>query len=133
NQDVDFRDTPATPPSPPTPHVEMPPVVEPPPPPEHVFVAVEQMPELVGGIQGLQGRIQYPEMARRAGIEGRVFVQFVVNEQGVPSDIRVVRGIGGGADEAAVAAVRESRFTPGLQRGRPVKVRMSLPVTFRLN
>lgn len=106
---------------------------DPPLPPEpEVFEVVERMPELIGGLQGLQARISYPEAARRAGIEGRVFVQFVVNEQGRPTDVRVVRGIGGGCDEVATRALRESRFTPGLQRGRPVKVRMSLPVTFRL-
>jgi protein TonB len=122
--------TEAAPPPPPPP----PPPPEPEPEPEpEIFEVVEQMPELQGGIAGLQSRIQYPEMARRAGIEGRVFVQFVVDENGSPSNITVVRGIGGGCDEAAVAAVRDSRFTPGLQRGRPVKVRMSLPVTFRLN
>lgn len=107
--------------------------VAPPPPPPEIFEVVEQMPELQGGLAGLQSRIQYPEMARRAGIEGRVFVQFVVDEQGNPTDVRVSRGIGGGCDEAAMAAVRASRFTPGLQRGRLVKVRMSLPVTCRLN
>jgi protein TonB len=134
SQDMNLRDAPPAPPPPPPPPSAPPPPPEPERPPEpEIFEVVEQMPELQGGIQGLQARIQYPEMARRAGIEGRVFVQFVVNEQGVPSDIRVVRGIGGGCDEAAIAAVRESRFTPGLQRGRPVKVRMSLPVTFRLN
>ncbi|HLT48688.1 MAG TPA: energy transducer TonB [Rubricoccaceae bacterium] len=134
SQDLDLREAPPAPPPPPPPPSAPPPPPEPERPPEpEIFEVVEQMPELQGGIEGLQRRIQYPEMARRAGIEGRVFVQFVVNEQGVPSDIRVVRGIGGGCDEAAVEAVRQSRFTPGLQRGRPVKVRMSLPVTFRLN
>ncbi|MDX1419964.1 MAG: TonB family protein [Rubricoccaceae bacterium] len=134
SQDMNLRDAPPAPPPPPPPPSAPPPPPEPERPPEpEIFEVVEQMPELIGGIAGLQSRIQYPEMARRAGIEGRVFVQFVVDEQGRPSDIRVVRGIGGGADEAAVQAVRESQFTPGLQRGRPVKVRMSLPVTFRLN
>ena len=134
SQDMDLREAPPAPPPPPPPPSAPPPPPEPERAPEpEIFEVVEQMPELVGGIEGLQGRIDYPEFARRAGIEGRVFVQFVVDEQGNPSDIRVVRGIGGGCDEAAVAAVRASRFSPGLQRGRPVKVRMSLPVTFRLS
>lgn len=134
SQDMDLNEAPPAPPPPPPPPSAPPPPPEPERPPEpEIFEVVEQMPELIGGIQGLQARIQYPEMARRAGIEGRVFVQFVVDEQGRPSNITVVRGIGGGCDEAAVAAVRASQFTPGRQRGRPVKVRMSLPVTFRLN
>ncbi len=131
SQDIDLSETPPAPPPPPPPPSAAPP---PPPPPEpEIFEVVEQMPTLIGGLEALQRAIQYPEMARRSGIEGRVFVQFVVDEQGRPSEVRAVRGIGGGADEAAVNAVRNARFTPGLQRGRPVKVRMSLPVTFRLN
>jgi TonB family protein len=102
------------------------------PPKPETYAVVEEMPELIGGIARLQARIRYPEAARRAGIEGRVFVRFVVDEEGVPTEITVVRGIGGGCDEAAVAAVRASRFRPGLEDGRPVKVGMSLPVTFRL-
>jgi TonB family protein len=97
-----------------------------------VYELVQVMPELQGGMAALQRRILYPEAARRRGIEGRVFVRFVVDQRGMPGDIQVVRGIGGGCDEAAAQAVGESRFTPGYQDGRPVKVRMSLPVTFRL-
>jgi periplasmic protein TonB len=131
--DLDMElDLTAAPPAPPPP--PPPPSAEPPPPPAEpeIFVIVEQMPELIGGLEGLQGRIRYPEMARRAGIEGTVFVQFVVDEEGRVLNPEVVRGIGGGADEAALEAVRQSRFTPGQQRGRPVRVRMSLPVRFRL-
>lgn len=97
-----------------------------------VYQVAEVMPEVVGGIRALQARIVYPRAARRAGIQGRVFVEFVVDERGEPGDIRVVRGIGGGCDEAAVRAVRESRFTPGYVQGVPVRVRMTLPATFRL-
>ena len=71
-------------------------------------------------------------MARRAGIEGRVTVQFIVNEAGQVENPRVIRGIGGGCDEAALEAVKKAKFTPGMQRGRPVRVQFSLPVIFRL-
>lgn len=98
-----------------------------------VFVIVEEMPTLIGGLEELQSRIQYPDLARRAGVEGRVYVQFVVNSGGVPEDIIVVRGIGAGADEEAVRAVSTMRFEPGRQRGQIVPVKMSLPVSFRLN
>lgn len=135
SQDIDLSETPPAPPPPPPPPAAAAPPPPPPPPPSEpeIFEVVEQMPSLVGGLEALQRSIQYPDMARRSGIEGRVFVQFVVDEQGRPSEVQAVRGIGGGCDEAAVNAVRNARFTPGLQRGRPVKVRMSLPVTFRLN
>lgn len=115
----------------------------PPPPPEEeeeeeeeepeVFVAVEQMPELKGGIGALQQQINYPEMARKAGIEGQVIVQFVVDENGNVLDPEVLRGIGAGADEEALRVVKEAEFTPGQQRGEPVRVKMSLPIRFSLN
>jgi len=111
----------------------------PPPPPddedeeEEVFVVVEQMPELIGGQAALQKNVSYPEMARRAGIEGRVTVQFIVNEQGQVENARVVRGIGGGCNEEALKAVQQAEFTPGMQRGRPVRVQYSLSVNFRLD
>lgn len=99
---------------------------------EDFFVAVEQMPELIGGLAGLQKRIKYPELARKAGIEGRVIVQFIVNEDGTVENPRVIRGIGGGCDDEAVRAVMAAKFKPGLQRGQPVRVQYSLPVVFRL-
>ena len=110
----------------------------PPPPPaeeeeeEDFFVVVEEMPELIGGLGELQSKIRYPEMARRAGIEGRVFIQFIVNEQGQVENPRVMRGIGGGADEEALRVVSQAQFKPGMQRGRPVRVQYSLPIFFRL-
>jgi protein TonB len=110
----------------------------PPPPPaeeeeeEDFFVVVEEMPELIGGLAELQSKIRYPEMARRAGIEGRVFIQFIVNEQGQVENPRVMRGIGGGADEEALRVVSQAQFKPGMQRGRPVRVQYSLPIFFRL-
>lgn len=109
----------------------------PPPPPsddaeEDFFVVVETMPQLKGGLAELQRKVKYPEMARRAGIEGRVTVQFIVNEEGKVENPRVIRGIGGGCDEAALEAVKQAKFSPGMQRGRPVRVQYSLPIVFRL-
>jgi protein TonB len=112
----------------------------PPPPPveeddePEIFVVVENMPEMIGGQQALYSVLRYPEIARRAGIEGRVIIQFVVDEQGNVLNPQVVRSAGGGGlDEAAIEAIRRVRFTPGMQRGRPVKVQMTQPVIFRLN
>ncbi len=108
----------------------------PPPPPaedeEDFFTVVENMPELIGGLAGLQSSITYPEMARKAGIEGRVFLQFIVNERGEVENPRVIRGIGGGCDEEALKAIQKAKFKPGLQRGRPVRVQYNLPVVFKL-
>lgn len=110
-----------------------------PPPPENAeekeedfFVAVEQMPELIGGLAELQKNIKYPDMARKAGIEGRVIVQFIVTEQGTVEDPRVIRGIGGGCDQEALRAVKQAKFKPGKQRGQAVRVQYSLPIVFQL-
>lgn len=100
---------------------------------EEIFVVVEQPPVLIGGIAGVQKRIVYPEMARKAGIEGRVILQFVVNSEGNIVNPRVVRGIGGGCDEAALKALEGAKFRPGMQRGRPVNVSYSLPISFSLS
>ncbi|MCI0706340.1 MAG: energy transducer TonB [Ignavibacteriae bacterium] len=110
----------------------------PPPPPkdnsdeETYFVAVEDLPEPAGGIQAIQSRVVYPEMAKRAGVEGMVFVQAFVDENGVVTKTDVIKGIGAGCDEAAEKAVKETKFKPGKQRGKPVKVKMSIPIRFRL-
>lgn len=99
---------------------------------EEIFVVVEQMPELIGGLQSIQKLIRYPQMAIMAGIEGRVIVQFVIDQNGNVRDPVVVRGIGGGCDEEAIRAVKQAKFVPGRQRGKPVQVRYSLPITFSL-
>ena len=129
SMDLDLTETVTDLPPPPPPPAE--PEPEPEPEPE-IFVIVEDPPELIGGLEGLQSRIQYPELARRAGIEGTVFVQFVVDENGNVVDPVCVREPGGGTCEEALRAVRAAKFEPGRQRGKPVKVRFSLPVRFRL-
>ncbi len=98
-----------------------------------VFIIVEQMPELIGGLAALEEHITYTPIAKRAGVEGRVFLQFVVSKEGTPENIQVIRGVGAGLDEAAVEAVSKVRFIPGRQRGEAVPVKMSLPVVFRLD
>lgn len=97
------------------------------------FVVVEQMPEPIGGIEAITSKIEYPDKAREAGIEGRVVVQFIVTENGDVEDARVVRGIGGGADEEALRVIREAKFTPGVQRGRNVRVQFALSINFDLS
>lgn len=100
---------------------------------DDVFVVVESMPQLEGGQLGLQRKVYYPPEAIRAGIEGRVTVQFIVDENGDVINPKVIRGIGGGCDEEALRVVSQAKFTPGTQRGRNVAVQMSLPILFRLS
>lgn len=116
---------------------ELQPAEEPPPPPpaedeEVYFVAVEELPEPVGGIAAIQAAVAYPEIAKRAGVEGTVYVEAFVDETGNVTRTAIVKGIGAGCDEAAQAAVMKTKFKPGKQRGKPVKVKMSIPIRFRL-
>ncbi|MEN8193159.1 MAG: energy transducer TonB [Bacteroidota bacterium] len=111
----------------------------PPPPPKEeesaepvFFVAVEEMPEPVGGIAAIQSKIVYPEIAKRAGVQGRVFVKAYVDENGNVTKVELIRGIGAGCDEAAMEAVQSVMFKPGKQRGKPVKVQVTVPVLFKL-
>lgn len=97
-----------------------------------VFTVVEDQPELVGGMSALQESISYPETAKEAGIQGRVIVQFIVDEDGNVTNPKVIRGVHEALNQAALDAVTAQEFEPGKQRGEAVKVQMSLPVTFQL-
>lgn len=89
-------------------------------------------PFLKGGMTALQQEIQYPDVAREAGIQGQVFVQFVVDASGQPQQVHVKEGVHEALDSAAVKAVRSVAFEPGVKDGNTVPVEMSLPITFRL-
>ena len=105
---------------------------------DEVFTIVEDQPEFPGGMAAFYAfvskNMNYPKQARRMGIEGRVFVQFVVDKDGSVTEVKAVKGIGAGCDEEAARVLAMSpKFKPGKQRGRAVKVRMVLPIIFRLS
>lgn len=113
----------------------------PPPPPTaeadeeeepEIFITVEEMPELIGGMAALNRELDYPETAQRAGVEGTVVVQVIVDENGTPTQPSVLKSVHESLDREAVRAVMEMDFTPGKQRNRPVRVRTNVPVRFRL-
>jgi protein TonB len=102
-----------------------------------IFTVVEEQPGYPGGeesrIKFLQDNIKYPEEAKELGIQGKVFVTFVVEVDGSITDVRVLRGIGGGCDEEAIRVVRAMpKWVPGKQRGVPVRVQFNLPIKFTL-
>ena len=104
---------------------------------EEVFLSVEENPEFPGGpaklLEYVQKNLKYPMMARESDIQGRVFVGFVVEKDGSISNVKVLRGIGGGCDEEAVRVVQSlPKFKPGKQRGNPVRVAYTLPIVFKL-
>lgn len=105
---------------------------------EKIFDIVEDKPQFPGGdgamYKYLGKGIDYPSQARRMGIEGRVFVQFVINADGSVTDVKSIKGIGAGCDEEAARVIKSMpKWNPGKQRGVPVKVRMVIPVYFKLN
>lgn len=102
-----------------------------------VYIVVEQMPEFPGGDkefhQFIADNVKYPAEAKEKGIRGIVYVNFIVEPDGSISDIRVLRGIGGGCDEEAVRVVEYMpKFKPGIQNGEAVRVSYTVPVIFRL-
>jgi TonB family protein len=104
---------------------------------DDVFTVVEKMPEYPGGYEKMfeyLGRtIRYPGQARELGAKGKVYVQFIVEKDGSISELDVIRGIGEGCDEVALQAVENMpTWSPGEQRGTPVRVRFILPVNFTL-
>jgi protein TonB len=96
------------------------------------FVVVEDMPEPIGGIQSIQNKIVYPDIAKRAGVKGKVFVLAFVDEKGNVTKTVVQKGLGAGLDEAAEDAIKQTKFKPGMQRGKPVKVQVMIPIVFKL-
>jgi len=104
---------------------------------EEIFTIVEDMPSFPGGEEALfkylAQNIKYPQIAKEAGITGRVFVNFVIDKEGNVTDVKVLRGIGGGCDEEAVRVVKNMpKWSAGKQRGKPVKVSYNLPIKFSL-
>lgn len=104
---------------------------------QEIFTVVESMPSFPGGdaarMKFLQDNIKYPQMARESGIQGTVYVTFVVETDGSVTDVRVLRGIGGGCDEEAIRVIKEMpKWNPGMQRGKPVRVQFNMPIKFTL-
>lgn len=101
------------------------------------FGNVDLLPEFNGGMEGwgeyLQTALKYPDEARKNKITGRVILSFIVLKDGSITDIKVLRGIGGGADEEAVRVVKESpKWKPGILKGEPVNVAYTMPIFFQL-
>ncbi len=102
-----------------------------------IFTVVEDAPGFPGGdearIKYLQKNIKYPQMARESGIQGTVYVTFVVEKDGKVTNVQILRGIGGGCDEEAIRVIQNMpRWNPGKQRGKPVRVQFNMPIKFTL-
>lgn len=105
---------------------------------EEIFDIVEDQPTPIGGMaqfyEYIGQNMQYPSKAKTMGLEGRVFIQFIVDKSGKLTKVKAVKGIGAGCDEEAVRVIENAApWTPGKQRGGEVNVRMILPITFKLD
>jgi protein TonB len=103
-----------------------------------VFTVVEKMPEFPGGSEAmttyLVGEIKYPAEAKTKGVQGTVYVSFVVEKDGAVSNVKVIRGIGAGCDEEAVRVVKMMpKWKPGTQKGQTVRCQFNVPLSFKLS
>tara|TARA_B100000795_G_scaffold90784_2_gene66065 strand:- start:8596 stop:9273 length:678 start_codon:yes stop_codon:yes gene_type:complete len=103
-----------------------------------IFTIVEENAQFPGGESAMNKflgeNLKYPKMAQDAGIQGIVYVTFVVEPTGIITSIKILRGLGGGCDDAAVNAIKKMpKWNAGKQRGKAVRVQFNLPVRFRLS
>lgn len=105
---------------------------------EEEFMIIDQQPKPHNGFKALYTyvaeNLKYPEQAKKAGIEGKVFVEFVVDNDGKLINVKAIKGIGAGCDEEAVRVLKESpKWIPGKVVDMPVKVKMILPISYKLS
>ncbi|OQX96242.1 hypothetical protein B6I21_01455 [candidate division KSB1 bacterium 4572_119] len=119
--DIDFDEVPPPPPPPPDDEDEI------------IFVPFDDPPSPIGGFAAIQKKLQYPEIARKAGIEGTVIIYAQISSQGTVKRTKVVKPLGNsGCNEAAIKAIKAVKWKPAKQRDKPVTVWVSVPVKFRL-
>lgn len=113
--------------------------VPPPPPPPPVdddqiqFIPYDEAPEPIGGFAAIQKNLKYPEIARKAGIEGTVIIYAKISTKGKVINTKVVKPLGNsGCNEAAINAIKKVKWKPAMQRDKPVTVWVSVPVKFKL-
>ena len=105
--------------------------------PDEPFLFVEEMPSFPGGdlalLQHISKHLRYPQRAQRIGVQGKVFVTFIINEEGEVSNVEVVKGIGAGCDEEAKRIIEASpKWIPGKQQGKLVRQKMLQKLVFKL-
>ena len=102
-----------------------------------IFVAVEQVPAFPGGLPAfykyIGSSLKYPRVARILGLTGKVYLTFVIDKDGTVTDVKPVKCLGAGCESEAVRVVSMSpKWSPGIQKGRPVRVHYTMPITFSL-
>lgn len=100
---------------------------------EEYLAFAEQMPAPIGGLPAIYKNIKYPAIAQSAGIQGKVYLLVFVKEDGAVGDIKIVKSLGGGCDEAAMEAIKKAKFAPGKNKGKEVKVKFTMAIEFKLS
>ncbi|MDX9924104.1 MAG: energy transducer TonB [Ignavibacteriaceae bacterium] len=98
---------------------------------EEYLPMAEVMPEPVDGMAGIVKKITYPAIAKSAGMEGRVIAMAFINESGGVDDVKIIKGLGGGCNEEVEKVLRTSKFKPGINEGKPVKVKLTMSFVFK--
>lgn len=102
------------------------------------FYVIEDKPEFPGGdaamFQFISKNIKYPEIAKENGVQGKVFIQFVIGKEGKVTDVQVIRGVDPSLDKEAIRVIQSMPpWKPGKQRGKPVRVSFQVPINFKLS
>jgi len=98
------------------------------------YIEADKMPSPVGGIEAIMQKVKYPELAKLAGIEGKVFVEAYINEEGEVVKTKIIKSIGQdvGMDEEAAEAIKQTKFKSAVHNGIPVKSKVVIPIQFKL-
>lgn len=93
---------------------------------------VDVYPEPVGGMKAIAANVKYPEAAKKKNVTGKVLVSTLINKAGHPTKVKVVQGIGSGCDEAAIKAIKKTKFKPATKDGKIVECEVTIPINFQL-
>ena len=94
---------------------------------------LDKFPEPIGGIEAMIKNVVYPVAAKEAGIQGKVLVKTIIDEKGDVVETEVVQGVDADCDNAAMDAIKKTKFTPGIKDNKPVKAEVTIPVMFKLS
>ena len=94
---------------------------------------VDVLPEPIGGLEQMIKNVVYPQSAKEAGIEGKVFVKVIIDEQGNVTETEVIKSVDKDCDKAAMDAIKKTKFTPGMKDNKPVKTEVTIPIMFKLS
>jgi len=94
---------------------------------------LDKYPEPIGGIEAMIKNVVYPVSAKEAGVEGKVFVKAIIDEQGNVTETSILKSVNEDCDKAAMDAIKQTKFTPGIKDNKPVKTEVIIPVMFKLS